>query len=133
MIEIDQLDLFRMGEHYYEQSEQRPGRFFRYDEEDIVLVTAQPECDLEWLNGLDEEKIRNIDETEELSLLEKRSYRFGCGCSQARILPVIASMSGDSIDEIFGGDEVIPAACPRCGARYIVTREILEAYLREQE
>lgn len=133
MIEIDQLDIFRMGERYYEQSEQRPGRFFRYDEEDIVLITAQPECDLEWFTGLDEEKVRNIDETEELSLLEKRSYRFACGCSQARILPVIASMSGDSIEEVFGEEEVIPAACPRCGARYIVTREILEAYLREQE
>lgn len=133
MLEIDRLDLFHVGEHYYEQSEQRPGRFFHHSEEDVVLVTAQPDCDMDWFNGLTDEAIRKLDETETLSLLEKRQYRFACGCSQAKLLPVIANMSEGSLEEIFGEGEVIPAGCPRCGARYIITREVLEAFLRDQE
>lgn len=132
MIEVDQLDLFGIAEDYYRQSEQRLGRYFRHGEEDFVLVTAQPDCDLEWLESLDEEKVRELDGTEELSLLETRHYRFDCGCSAERIFPIIAGMSEETVDSIFADDEVIPAGCPRCGARYVITREALEAYVSEQ-
>jgi len=129
MVEIDSLDPFRAGEIVYEQSEQRPGRYFRYDQEEFVLVTAQPDCDLEWLEQLDEESIRSLDEQEELSLLEQRHYRFDCGCSQDRIFPIIADMGDEAVESIFGGEEAIPTGCPRCGARYVITREALEAYI----
>lgn len=129
MVEIDSLDPFRVGEILYEQSEQRPGRYFRFDEEDFVLVTAQPDCDVEWLEGLDDEGIRALDEKESLSLLETRHHRFDCGCSQDRIFPIIADMSGEAVDSIFGGEEAIPTGCPRCGARYVITREALEAFI----
>lgn len=132
MIEVDSLDLFGIGEHYYQQSEQRPGRFFRHEEEDIVLVTAQPDCDMEWFNNLDEEKIRSLDADEDLSLLESRHFRFECGCSQERLLPIFANMSDDSLEEAFAGGETIPADCPRCGSKYIVTREIIEAFKSDQ-
>tara|TARA_R110000850_G_scaffold202967_2_gene329055 strand:- start:3401 stop:4204 length:804 start_codon:yes stop_codon:yes gene_type:complete len=133
MIEVDDLNFFGIGESFYSQSEQRMGRFFRYDEEDFVLVTAQPDCDEAWLSSLDAEKIRDIDETEELSLLETRQYRFDCGCSQERIFPIISGMNDSSVESMFGDREVIPAGCPRCGAKYVITRESLEAFVREQE
>jgi len=131
MIEVDTLDLFRVAETYYQQSEQRLGRYFRHSDEEFVLVSAQPDCDLAWLEKLDNEKIRTLDQDEELSLLETRHYRFDCGCSQERIFPIIAGMSEDSVDSIFGNTEVIPAGCPRCGAKYVITREALEAYVSE--
>lgn len=132
MIEVDSLDFFRVGEAYYQQSEQRLGRFFRHGDEDYVLVTSQPECDTAWLEGLDDDAIRVLDEEEDLSLLEKRHYRFDCGCSQEKIFPIIAGMSGEAIDEIFGEEEVVPAGCPRCGAKYVVTREALEAFVAKE-
>lgn len=131
MIEVGKLDFFRIGEHYYDQSEQRPGRFFRHGPEDFVFVTAQPDCDMEWFDSLDDEVIRRLDAEEELSLMEKRHYRFECSCSQQRILPIVAAMSSSALDEVFAGSEAIPAGCPRCGARFIVTREAVEAYLAE--
>ena len=128
MVDVETYDFFSIAERYYEQSEQRPGRYFRHGEEDFVLVAAQPDCDLAWLRGLDDEVIRSLDSDEELSLLERREYRFDCGCSQDLIFPLIAGMSDETIDELFGGSETLPASCPRCGARYVITREALEAF-----
>ncbi|MDF1658492.1 MAG: Hsp33 family molecular chaperone HslO [Verrucomicrobiales bacterium] len=131
MIELLSNNLFEVGENYYEQSEQRLGRFFCHSEEDFVLITAQPECDDEWLAGLDETAIRELDERETLSLLETRSYRFECGCSQDKIFPILVGMTSDTIDSMFEGQEVIPTSCPRCGAKYAITREALEAFVEE--
>ncbi|MEM6280418.1 MAG: Hsp33 family molecular chaperone HslO [Verrucomicrobiota bacterium] len=131
MIELLSENLFSVGENYYEQSEQRLGRYFRHSEEDFVLVTAQPDCDEAWLAGLDEDSIRELDEKETLSLLETRNYRFECGCSQDRIFPILAGMAGETIESLFEGQEVIPASCPRCGAKYAITREALEAFMEE--
>ncbi len=133
MIDVEDLDFFRIGEKYYHQSEQRLGRYFRHSEEDFLLITAQPDCDLAWLEALDDESVRTLDTDEELSLLETRRYQFDCGCSQDRIFPVIASMSSEAREEMFGESETIPASCPRCGARYIVTREALEAFAKAKE
>ena len=34
--------------------------------------------------------------------------------------------------ELFGGEEKIEIRCPRCAARYTVTREAMEAFVAEQ-
>src|SRR3954469_7462813 len=57
-VEFDGADPFRAVEHYYLQSEQRPARYFRYGAEDFVMISAQPGCDLEWIEGLDEAAVR---------------------------------------------------------------------------
>lgn len=132
MTEADVLDMFRVAESFYEQSEQRPSRYFRHSEEDFVMITAQPDCDLAWLEALDEDDIRRLDSTETLSLLETRVYRFACGCSPERIFPLIAGMTGETLEDAFGGREVLAAGCPRCGARYVITREALEAFQRDR-
>ena len=131
MTEAEVLDMFRVAESFYARSEQRPGRYFRHSDEDFVMISAQPDCDLDWLEGLDEDDIRRLDSTETLSLLETRVYRFECGCSPDRIFPIIAGMTGEALEEVFGGREVLGAGCPRCGARYVITREALEAFLRD--
>ena len=132
MVEAESLELFRVAESFYVQSEQRIGRYFHLKDEDYVMITAQPDCDLAWLESLDDEAVRKLDESETLSLLEVRSYRFDCGCRPEKIFPIIADMTEDAIQAVFGESEVIAAGCPRCGARYGLTLEALEAYRRDR-
>lgn len=134
-IEAKDEDFFAVVEDYYQHSEQRPARLFRYDEEDFVMVCAQPDCDLDWFNSLTIESVREMDEVEEMSLLETRVFTFDCGCSLTKLLPVISSLSEAAQNEVFGeGDEPAIITCPRCAARYILTREMLQVFLeREQD
>ena len=122
---------FGIVEEYYTRSEQRPARYFRHGLEDFVLVSAQPDCDLDWLQALDDEKIRALDETETLSLLEQRSYRWGCGCTEERMFAILAPIMRSDAAGLFGDDDSIRLSCPRCGAIHTITREALEAYLAQ--
>lgn len=114
---------FPATEEFYQQSEQRCARIFRHSPEDFVMISSQPDCDLEWLTGLTEKDIREIDKTEDLSLLETRRYYFDCGCSAEKIIPRFAGLSLEDRDEIFGGDPSIRISCPRCGAKIDITRK----------
>lgn len=128
----DDEGIFEAVETYYRMSEQRPARYFRHGAEDFVMITAQPDCDMPWFLTLDDEIVRHLDETEELSLLETRVFRFDCGCDLDRIYPVIARLSREALAEVFSGDdETAEASCPRCGARYALSREGFEAFLKK--
>jgi molecular chaperone Hsp33 len=70
-----------------------------------------------------------MDQAETLSLLETRRYRWECGCTQERMLAVLAPIMRRSPDELFEDEPLLRMSCPRCGARYIVTREAMEAYI----
>lgn len=126
-------DLFRVVERYYAQSEQRPARYFRHNVEDFVMISAQPGCDLEWLDSLDEDLVRRLDQEETLSLLEVRKYRWECGCSQDRMFAVLAPIMRSDPEGLFGDDPLLRMSCPRCGARHTITREGLEAYMENVE
>jgi Hsp33 protein len=129
VVEFSGADFLQAVETFYLQSEQRPARFFRYDEEDLVMVTGQPGADLLWMRALDEAAIRRLDKDVELSLLEKRRYRFECGCDQNQMLSMLAPVMRKQPEDLFQGEEIIRIHCPRCGARHTITRESLEAYL----
>ena len=120
---------FAIVEEFYARSEQRPARYFRLGPEDFVMVSAQPGCDLDWLRALDDDKVRALDEVETLSLLEERAYRWGCGCSQDRMFPILAPVMRTDPAGLFGDEDSIRVGCPRCGALHVITRESLEAYL----
>lgn len=128
-VEFTSAQPFAIVEEFYAQSEQRPARYFRHGPEDFVMVTAQPGCDLDWFNALDEEKARALDSTETLSLLEQRSYRWGCGCSQDRMFSILGPIMQTDPGGLFGEEDVIRISCPRCGALHLVTRESMEAHL----
>jgi molecular chaperone Hsp33 len=132
-VEFEGSDIFRAVEQYYTQSEQRPARFFQFGPEEFVFVSAQPQCDTEWLEQLDDAAIQNLDKTEELSLLETRNYRWECGCSQSRMFAVLAGVMRSDPEGLFGDESVLRISCPRCGARHVVTREALEAYVAGEE
>lgn len=127
-VSFEGSDFLSAVEQYYRQSEQRPARFFRYGDEDLVMVSAQPDCDLPWLESLDDEAVRQLDQTVELSLLETRPYRFHCGCTQEKMLDFLKPVFQRQGEDLFGGEETLRIHCPRCGARHTITREALEAH-----
>jgi len=130
VVEFPETEVFPAVEHYYGQSEQRPARLFRHGEEDFVMVSAHPDGDMPWFEGLDDAAIRRLDETEELSLIERRFYRWECGCDEKRMMDALAPVMSRSADELFGDEPAIRMSCPRCGARYAITREAMEAHVR---
>jgi molecular chaperone Hsp33 len=129
VVELTDPEVFRAVERYYEQSEQRPARLFRHGDEDFVMVSAHPDCDMMWFESLTDEAVRSLDRTEELSLLEKRYYRWECGCTEQRMMSVLAPSFRSNPDELFGGETSLRMSCPRCGAWYAITRESMEAFV----
>ena len=128
LVEFTSGGLFDAVGHFYQQSEQRTTRLFRYDDEDIVMISAQPDCDEEWLAALTTEEIRELDQKEKLSLMEQRKYRWECGCTVDRLYPVLGKLPDSELDAVFGGDEIITITCPRCGARHRAAREQFDAW-----
>ena len=129
----DVTDSFQAVERYYANSEQRPARFFRLDGDDYVMIAAQPDCDLAWLASLDVPAVATLDQSEELRLLEQRHYRWHCGCSEERMHQMLAPIMRTDPESLFGEDALLRMSCPRCGARYVVTREALEGYIASGE
>ena len=128
VIDFEGNDFFKAVEQFYSKSEQRSARFFWHGEEDLVMVAAQPDCDLEWLESLDAAAIATLDADVELALLEKRFYRFECSCNQERMLDFLRPIFRREGEELFAGEETLRVQCPRCGARHLITRESLEAH-----
>jgi molecular chaperone Hsp33 len=123
-LEIEGRDVITWLSQYYEQSEQRPARAFRMEDENFAIIAAQPDCDLAWLENLSAEDVAQITATEETSLMETRRFRFHCGCTLDKILPILGGWK-DKPEELFGEAESISIQCPRCAASYAVTREMI--------
>lgn len=122
-LEVEGKDPVRWVEHFYNKSEQRAARLFRLPDDTFALVAAQPDCDLAWLEALDDIMMDDIGERE-TALLETRRFRFECGCTLDRILPVLGSWRNRP-EELFGDTDSITIQCPRCAAKYQVTRDML--------
>lgn len=117
------------AETFYSQSEQRRARFFQIGEEEFVLVAEHPDCDHAWFEALTVESVRTLDEHETLAPLERRVYRWHCGCNQDRMMEVLAPSMKSDPEGLFESDPSIEIRCPRCGARHVITREALEAFV----
>jgi molecular chaperone Hsp33 len=123
-IEIDGTDALRWVEALYEQSEQRPARAFRLPDEHYILLAAQPDFDPEWLAQVSVEELVRLDHLEETKVLETRKFRFHCGCTLERILPILGSWR-EKPAALFGEGSEITIQCPRCAAKYLVTRDMI--------
>lgn len=119
------------AEKFYAQSEQRVARIFALPDEEFVMVVEHPDCDVAWLAALDAKTLLDLDQTETLSLLERRIQRWHCGCNERRMLEVLAPTMRQDPEGLFGPDPKIEIRCPRCGARYAITREAMEAFVAE--
>lgn len=128
-VEFTGSDPISAVESYYRQSEQRPARLFQTGEEEFALVAAHPDYDEAWFEALTTEQVAEISKTEQLGELEKRVYRWHCGCNQQRMMQVLAPVFRQDADALFEGEEKIEIRCPRCAARHAITREALEAFV----
>jgi molecular chaperone Hsp33 len=122
-------DPLRTVESFYAQSEQRAAKYFQVGEEEFVLVAEHPDCDRAWFDALTTEAVKALETTEKLALMERRIYRWHCGCNQKRMLEVLAPTAKQDFNALFEADEKIEIRCPRCGARHAITREAMEAFL----
>ena len=116
-------------EAFYACSEQRGARYLQLVEEELALVTEHPDCDLPWFRSLTPDRVRELDKSETLVLMEQRIYRWHCGCNQDRMMEVLTPTMKQDPEALFGDEEKLEIRCPRCGARHTITREALEAFV----
>jgi molecular chaperone Hsp33 len=131
-IQFEGSSAFLAAETYYRQSEQRTARYFELAEEEYVFISAQPDCDTQWLESLTVENVQTLEQDEEMSLLESRPYRWSCGCDQDRMMSVLEPSMKSNANTLFGGEASLRMSCPRCGQKYIITREALEAFIKKK-
>lgn len=129
VVNFDTADMFHAAEAFYAGSEQRLARYFDLGEDRCALLLSHPDCDEEWLRGLAVETVRNLADTETLARIERRLYRWHCGCKQSRILNALAPAARADFAGLFGDSELIHVQCPRCAASHVITREAMEAWL----
>ncbi|MDA7506650.1 Hsp33 family molecular chaperone HslO [Akkermansiaceae bacterium] len=125
-IEVETASPLEWTKHFYDQSEQRPGKIFALSGDSFAMVAAQPDFDEEWFAQITAEELETITETAPHKVLETRRFRFDCGCTLERILPTLRAWR-DKPEELFGKQEAISIQCPRCGKKYTVTRDDLKS------
>lgn len=119
-------------EAYYRQSEQRMARVFDLGNDHLVLIAAQPGADHDWLEALTVEDVAKIDSVERTKLLETRKFHFRCGCTVEKILPIVTAMRHEVADQI-SEQGYVEASCPRCGAAYRITGDMLKSQDHEPD
>ena len=132
-VDVQGRDIPSIVEQYYDQSEQLPAKLFRMDGDAYAMMVAQPDIDMEWFSGLTAESMKTLEEDEEIRLLERRRYRFACGCNLATILNVLVNALGRDTKEILAGQEFMEVRCPRCGGTFRVDESLLDTFLVAME
>lgn len=121
------------AEEFFQQSEQRLIRLFQHHDEDYVLLSAQPDADLDWIGHLTPDSIQTLDQREVLSLLEIRTFRWDCGCSPERLHALLLPIFQKDPNSLFGSNPSITLRCPRCGLAHVIERRFLEAAGEQQK
>lgn len=126
-VEFSGEDILAAAEAYYRQSEQRPARYFDLGGDVFALLSAQPDCDLAWLESVGGDEVRALIADRSRPPLETRIFRFECGCTPKRIAEVIGPTVRKDLDTLLGPDGRMHVSCPRCGQRHEIAREVFDA------
>lgn len=129
VINFDGADTIRAAEAFYATSEQRPARFFELGEEHHAMLLSLPDCDDAWLRRVALTDVQALAANETLSRIERRLYRWHCGCGQRKLLAALAPAARNDLGGLFGDEEIIHVQCPRCAASHAITLEAMEAWL----
>ena len=132
-VEFEGHDPLIAAETYYARSEQRPARFFKLSDSRFVMLGAHPDFEEDWFSALTHEDVEALEATETLVDIESRDYGWFCGCNDRRIFQVLENVVAHGMEELFQEDPSVTVQCPRCAAKYIVTREAMEAHMAEIE
>ena len=79
--------------------------YFAQNQDEYVLVQGLPRVDQTWLNALDMQAV--LSQIPQLETIEKRQYRFFCGCNTQKILMVIRKMFASDPAELFGDQDQV--------------------------
>lgn len=131
VVAFEGTDALHAAQVFHADSEQRPARYFPLGGDEYALLVAHPDCDLSWFNALGQGEIHTLASRETIPLIERRDYRWECGCNQRRILGALAPAARQDMGDLFGEGESIRVQCPRCAATHVVTREAMEAFLAD--
>lgn len=113
------------------QSEQRPAKLFNVTDNTYTLFRAHPDFDAAWFRALTRKDLPALPSDEIVRDIERRPFQWHCGCRQQRILDALLLPFLDDPGAVFGSDESITVNCPRCASRHTVSREAMEARLRD--
>lgn len=129
MVSFDGSGAFAAIEAFYAKSEQLPARCFDLGDEIYAIAFAHPDCDMPWFESLTAEAIARVGESETVVAMERRMFRWRCGCNERKIFEVLTPLMKQDPEGLFGGADDVQVNCPRCAARYRVTRTALEAFV----
>jgi len=130
-IDFESRDPLVAAEEYYRRSEQRPARFFALSPTRYALLSAHPDWDRDWFYGVEAADVLRLDEDEDPQPIETRGVRWECGCSDQRIFAALEPVFRHQPEELFGDEPIITVNCPRCAAKYGITREAMEGWCAE--
>lgn len=116
-------DPFLMAERFYEQSEQRPAKFFQLDAGKFIMLGAHPDYDRDWFASLRQADLGQLLERETVVPLEKRPAFWFCGCHQEKIIEILAAAVSNDVPGFFDGDPTVTVNCPRCQAHYTISQD----------
>jgi molecular chaperone Hsp33 len=130
LVSFDGGGAFEAVEAFYAKSEQLPARCFDLGDERYAIAFAHPDCDVPWFESLTAEAIARVGESETIVPMERRMFRWRCGCNEQKIFEVLAPLMKRDPGGLFGDATEVQVSCPRCAARYTVPRSTLEAFVR---
>jgi hypothetical protein len=125
VLTVEGLDVLEIYEQFFARSEQVPSRFLELSSNEMVMVQLLPGGDPAWIDSLDATAVRELI-TGAGEDVEHRNFRFHCGCDGARMARTMVAMFRRSPEELFQGDPGVEAACPRCGSRWWIDRELFD-------
>jgi molecular chaperone Hsp33 len=124
-VEMQAADVFIMVEEFGRKSDQLPLRLFRGDEGRVALLLAFPDAPREWFMLAQAEEVFALEREGGMKLVNEHEVVFRCGCDARRIAQVLGSIYRERPEELFEDDPTLEAECPRCGAKYQISREDL--------
>jgi hypothetical protein len=121
-IEVKGFDMLSIFEQYFDQSEQWPARFFAFENDTYVMLSALPDIDPVWIKSVTPTEALALCSDPELLTLDQRVITFGCQCDARRVHGIVRGLFAGREEELFKGEPRVEVQCPRCGRAYWMTR-----------
>lgn len=128
-LDVTGLDVLGIYEQYYARSIQTPCKFYELpDNHTYCMIQGLPELNRDWYQELNRDAAAALVEAP-YRLLDRREFRFFCGCSPEKLMEALVGMFRDKPQELFQGDAGVEAHCPRCGTRWWIERQAFDKAL----
>jgi hypothetical protein len=121
-VEVKGFDMLSIFEQYFDHSEQWPARFFGYENDTFVMLSALPDIDAGWIKSVTPSETVVLCTDPELLALEERTVTFGCQCDTERVHRIVRGLFAGREEDLFKGEPRVEVQCPRCGRAYWMTR-----------